>query len=642
VAKRYTAADITVLEGLEPVRKRPAMYIGGVGKDGYHHLISEIVDNSVDEAMNGYGSTIDVTLSADRRTLTVIDDGRGIPVDPHPRVKLPAVTVIMTTLHAGGKFSNKNYARAGGLHGVGASVVNALSTWLEVEVWRDGRSWTQRFERGVPVGKLKKGKATDKTGTRISFSPDPEIFGKRLKFDPARIREDLDNRSFVHKGARFFFTDEATGERVKFLQNQGIAALLKRAVKLQNLTPTVPEVFLLEREGTSDEPIGRVEVVLTWTDATGDERIRSYVNGVITPHQGTHVTGLRSAVVKAIKAYISTHKKVLPKGLKLTNEDIREGLMCVLSIFLGEPQFQGQTKAKLNNPEASAGVESVVWPALEQWLNTHTSLADQILTRISIAARVRQASRAAAQSVRKKGRRARKAALPDKLADCSSKVPEDCELFIVEGDSAGGSAKQGRDGKTQAVLPLRGKVLNAEQAPLKRVLENRELSDIVKALGCGLGELFDIQKLNYGKIILLMDADPDGDHITTLLLTFFYRHLNPLIRAGRLYVARPPLFKIELGKEVYWAVNEDDRDTILAKHRKKRKPIISRFKGLGEMLPATLAETTMTKGKRLLQQIEVGDVFEAEGTIRALMGKDAAPRFEFIMASAPDLREVDV
>ena len=644
MAKDYTAKDITVLEGLEPVRKRPAMYIGGVGKDGLHHLISEIVDNSVDEAMNGFGSSIEVTLSADRRTLTVVDDGRGIPVDLHPRAKVPAVTVILTTLHAGGKFSNKSYARAGGLHGVGSSVVNALSELLEVEVWRDGFAWSQSFVRGAPQGKLKKGKATEQTGTRVTFTPDPEIFGAKARFDPERVYEDLDNRSFVHRGVRFFFTDEATGEKKKFLQNRGIAALLELMLRQQGLRPSVPSSFELSHEypeGEGSEALGgKLEVVLTWTDAT-DERVRSYVNGVVTPAHGTHVAGYRSAVAKAVKAYMDGHKKSFAKGLKVTSDDMREGLVAVVSFFLAEPQFQGQTKSKLNNPDASRAVEGALRPAIEQWFNENSSLADQVLGRIELAARARQAKRTAASAVRQKGRRSRRD-LPSKLSQCSSRDPKKCELFLVEGDSAGGSAKQGRNGVTQAVLSLRGKVLNAEQAPLKRVLENRELTDIIKTLGCGIGADCDLEKLNYGKVILLMDADPDGDHITTLLFTFFFKYMQRLISAGNLYVARPPLFKIKLGQEIYWAANDQERDEVLAKHRKNRKPEISRFKGLGEMEAKTLAETTMRPGKRILYQVSIDDYMGAHTAITDLMGRDAEKRYEFINRSGSGLSLEDL
>ncbi|MBL4846410.1 MAG: type IIA DNA topoisomerase subunit B [Planctomycetes bacterium] len=644
MGKNYTAKDITVLEGLDPVRKRPAMYIGGTGKDGLHHLISEIVDNSVDEAMNGHGSSISVTLSADRRTLSVTDDGRGIPVDLHPKAKIPAVTVILTTLHAGGKFSNKSYARAGGLHGVGASVVNALSEHLEVEIYRDGFTYTQSFVRGKPTGKLKKSNKnknkTDKTGTKITFTPDPEIFGKRARFDSARVYEDLDNRSFVHKGVRFFFTDEGTGETKKFLQNRGIAALLERQLKLQGVPLSVPEPFELDYEYEEGEAGGKLEVVLIWTEAT-DERIRSYVNGVVTPAHGTHVTGFRAAVAKAIRSYMESHKKSFAKGLKVTNEDMREGMMAVVSFFLAEPQFQGQTKAKLNNPDAAAGVEGALRPALEQWFNAKPSIADMVVARVELAARARQAKRTAAKAVRQKGRRSRRD-MPDKLAQCSSRTPEKCELFIVEGDSAGGSAKQGRNSVTQAVLPLRGKVLNAEQAPLKRVLENRELSDVIRALGCGIGQECDVEKLNYGKVILLMDADPDGDHITILLLTFFYRHMRNLILAGKLYLARPPLYRIQLGKETYWAANDAERDALLQKHRKNRKPTISRFKGLGEMEARTLADTTMKPGKRDLRQVTMDDHWEADRTIRELMGRDAEHRFALIDQSTGGLSIDDV
>jgi DNA gyrase subunit B len=634
----YTAKDITVLEGLEPVRKRPGMYIGGVGAAGLHHLVWEILDNAIDEAMNGYASNIAVTLHEDGASITVTDDGRGIPIDKHPKTKKSALEVIFTTLHAGGKFEAGNYKTAGGLHGVGASVVNALSKELVATVKRDGATWEQRFKQGVPVGGVKKLGAVRGTGTTVFFRPDTTIFPK-VEFDPELIKQRLEISSYLHKGVKITFEDEASGDKAVFQHSEGLADYLKKIVAERAATPVHEVPFTLTRE--NDESGIRLDLALQWTQST-DEHVRSYVNGIPTGSGGTHENGFRGGLGKAVRNFIDTHN-LSPKGVTLTAEDIREGLVAVLSVFLQEPQFQGQTKDRLNNPEATAAVDSQVRPALEHWLNTNISVAESIVARIILAARAREASRAAQQEVSRKTATSNRLTLPGKLSDCTSPGREDSEIFIVEGDSAGGSAKQGRDRSSQAILPLRGKVLNTESVTLAKVLENKELSDLVTALGCGLGKNFDLARLRYGRVIILADADSDGHHIATLLLTFIYRHMAPLITSGRVYLAQPPLYRIDIGKETYWALDDAHRARILKLHGNGRAtPEITRFKGLGEMMPKVLWETTLNPRTRRLLRVDISDQIVTDRVINELMGKDPSARFRFIMERAEDAVELDV
>jgi DNA gyrase subunit B len=634
----YTAKDITVLEGLEPVRKRPGMYIGGVGSTGLHHLVWEILDNSIDEAMNGYASNITVTLHDDGASITVTDDGRGIPVDKVEKLKKSALEVIFTTLHAGGKFDAGSYKTAGGLHGVGASVVNALSKELVATVKRDGATWEQRFKQGVPVGVVKKLGPARGTGTTVFFRPDATIFPK-VEFDPAVIKERLEVASYLHKGVRITFEDESNGDKAVFQHTEGIVDYLKKILGERSATPVHESPFTLTRE--NDESGIRVDIALQWTQST-DEHVRSYVNGIPTGSGGTHENGFRTGLGKAVRNFIETHN-LSPKGVTLTAEDIREGLIGVLSVFLQEPQFQGQTKDRLNNPEATAAIDSQVRPALEHWLNTNISVAESIVARIILSARAREASRAAQQEVTRKTATSGRLTLPGKLSDCSSPGREDSEIFIVEGDSAGGSAKQGRDRVRQAILPLRGKVLNTESASLAKVLENKELTDLVTALGCGLGKNFDLSRVRYGKIIILADADSDGHHIATLLMTFIYRHMQPLIAAGRLYLAQPPLYRIDVGKETYWALDDAHKERLLKLHGSGRAhPEITRFKGLGEMMPKVLWETTMNPRTRRLLRVDIADQIVTDRVINELMGKDPSARFRFIMERAEEAVELDV
>src|SRR5918999_3946046 len=555
MATSYTAKDITVLEGLEPVRKRPGMYIGGVGRAGLHHLVWEVLDNSIDEAMNGYASNINVTLHDDESSITISDDGRGIPIDKHPQTKKSALEVIFTVLHAGGKFERGSYKTAGGLHGVGASVVNALSKELRATVRRDGAQWEMTFKQGKPTSGLKKLGAARGTGTSVFFHPDPLIFPK-IEFDPQTIRERLEVASYLHKGVRVTFENEAEGTKEVFEHDEGLQDYLRKIVAERGAKPAHEAPFVHSRESGP-----RLDLVLQWTEST-DEHLRSYVNGIPTGSGGTHENGLRAGLGKAVRNYIETHN-LTPKGVTLTAEDIREGITGVLSLFLQEPQFQGQTKDRLNNPEVQSMVDGMVRPALEHWMNHNQSVAESIVARIVLAARAREASRAAQQEVVRKGPTSGRVTLPGKLSDCTHPGSLTSELFVVEGDSAGGSAKQGRDRARQAILPLRGKVMNTEGMTTGRVLENKELADLVTALGCGVGKSFDASRLRYGKVIILADADSDGHHIATLLLTFIFRHMPQLIASGKVYLAQPPLYRIDIGKETCWALDEAQKEQIL-------------------------------------------------------------------------------
>lgn len=635
----YTGADIEVLEGLEPVRKRPGMFIAGTDTAaGLHQLVFEILDNSVDEAMNGHASGIEVTLHTDAYSVTVSDNGRGIPVDLHPKFKKPALELILTTLHAGGKFSDKNYKTAGGLHGVGSSVVNALSEEMVATVYRDGKEYTQSFSRGKTTSKLKsialKGR---KRGTSIFFRPDPDLFAVKT-FSAKTIRDTLQTKAYLNPGLKLTFVDEAADTREEFLYQEGLKEYLRS--RLAKKAPVGGELFSIER----DEEIG-ISLAFAWTE-TAREEYHSYVNGINTVDGGSHENGAKAGIVKAVRNYIAVHDISL-KGLKIAAEDVREGLVLCTSVRLPgdtyQPQFQGQTKAKLNNPEVAPLVDAAA-RGFEQTLNEKPSVANAIIERVTLAAKARAASRQASSSVRRKVGLSHRLTLPGKLADCSTTKPGEAELFIVEGDSAGGSTKQGRDRKYQAVLPLRGKVLNTIASPGKKISDNKELSQIISALGCGKGDEVDCERLRYGKVIILTDADADGMHIATLLIAFFFKHLKPLIDEGNLYIGMPPLFGVfpkgsKKGK-AYWVYSERERDEIILKHKLK-SPRVVRYKGLGEMNPGTLWETTLDPDKRTLLRVTAADAEEAMEHLQALIGSDPSHRYQLIRQNAERI-EVDV
>jgi DNA gyrase subunit B len=631
----YSDKSFKLVQNIDHVRARPGMYIGGLSKEGYHHLVWEILDNAVDEVINGYASKIDVVLEADHKGITIKDDGRGIPVEMHKEAKVPTVVGVFTQLGFGGKFDGQSYKHSGGLHGVGSAVANALSERLEVRVTRGGQVHEVAFVRGVVQGKLKAAGKGRGSGTEVFLRPDTSMFGPKLAFDPDVLRERIEAKSYLHKGVQISFTDQATGKVENFHHAEGISEYLPKLIAVRGKPAVHKGHFYLER---ADDP--KLEVALAWTEST-DTSVSSYVNGVPTPDGGTHEQGLRNALGKALRAYMTAHN-LEPKGLSVGLDDMREGLLALLSVYVLEPQFQSQTKNRLNNPEVATAVEGVLRPALEQWLHENRSIGDAIVARAILAARARAASRAAATAVTRKGAGGLgRVGLPGKLADCGSSDPAKSELFIVEGDSAGGSAKMGRDRNTQAILPLRGKVLNAAQASISKVMENEELGNIVKALGCGIGKDFDIRGLRYHRVILLMDADSDGHHIATLLLTFFYKYMPELIRRGHVFLAQPPLFRVDVGKETHWAADDAHLQRILAGIG-RGKPEIQRFKGLGEMMPATLKETTLDPKKRQLIRVGIQDELATDRVIHDLMGKDAGMRYQFIMERAAEADELDI
>jgi len=650
----YTAKDIYVLEGLEPVRKRPGMYIGSTGTEGLHHLIWECVDNSLDEAMAGYAKNIEVSLLPQNR-IKVADDGRGIPVDIHPQTKKSALETVMTTLHAGAKFGGKSYQIAGGLHGVGVSVVCALSKWMRAEVCRGGIKYSQEYERGKVKTKLKKEGKCKKTGTTIYFEPDPEIF-KEIKFNFKKILKHLRQQAYLTKGVKITIKDEREKEKKKsytFYFEGGLKSYLKYLVK--GATTVHPTPFYVS--GEKDEIL--VEVAFQYTHER-EPYEEGFANNIYTGEGGMHLTGFRTALTRSLNEYARKNGFLKEKDENLTGEDVREGLTAVVAVKLKEPQFEGQTKARLGNPEAKTAVESIVTEGLLDFLERNPKDARAIIEKCLLAAKARKAAKAARQTVLRKGV-LEGLTLPGKLADCVSRKPQECELYIVEGESAGGSSRQARDRHFQAILPLRGKILNVEKARLDKILSSKEIKSLIIALGTAIADDFDLSKLRYHRIIIMTDADVDGSHIRTLLLTLFYRYFPQLIERGHLYIAQPPLYRIQIGKNVKYAYTEAEKDKILEeikKEMRKKSKIkkkkegeeeekitgvsIQRYKGLGEMNPSQLWETTMNPENRILLKVTIEDAKEADRIFDILMGNEVLPRKKFIQAHAKSVKNLDI
>ncbi|MGB3009682.1 MAG: DNA topoisomerase (ATP-hydrolyzing) subunit B [Candidatus Saccharimonadales bacterium] len=653
----YDASQIQVLEGLEPVRKRPGMYIGSTGYDGVHHLIKEIADNCIDEAIAGHATFVDIVLLADGGC-RVTDDGRGIPVDKHPKTGVSTLETVLTVLHAGGKFGGGGYKVSSGLHGVGSSVVNALSTKLIAEVVKKGELYRLEFAIGVPTGPLKKiGKTDRPDGTSITFYPDPTIFKETVDFDYEWVLSYLRHQAYLTKGIKAKVEDERTGERYAFYFEGGIQSYVKHL----NIGKEVVDEDIFYVERAVDDSM--VEVAIQYNEGF-TETVKAFANNVFNPEGGMHMVGFRTALTRVINDYSRKNGLLKEKEENLTGDDIREGLTAIILVKLPDPQFEGQTKNKLGNPEVRRYVEQVMNEYFAYYLDEHPAIAKKIVGKAILAARARKAARAARDNVLRKGA-LDGLNLPGKLADCSSKDPKDCELYIVEGDSAGGSAKSGRDSRTQAILPLRGKVLNVERARLDRMLHNNEIVSLIKGMGVGIGDQFDISGLRYDRIIIMTDADVDGSHIATLLMTFFFRYMNEVVSGGHIYLAKPPLFLVKLGgtKRMY-AYNEEELDTRLKEIIEERKArgakidpedslikqaglaegSIQRYKGLGEMDATQLWDTTMNPENRVLVQVKIEDAEKADAIFTKLMGDEVSLRKNFIQTRAKDvsLEELDV